>query len=257
MSEASSPELLVQGRMEVRLASSPDEVRAAQRLRFEVFNLDQGIGLSDAVSSGLDEDEFDPYCEHLLVVDNQEGRVVGTYRMLPPDRVPPFGYYSETEFDLTKIRASGLKVLELGRSCVAPGRRDGRIIDMLFRGLGVYSRRTGTDALMGCASIHGRDIELLRQVYAALVRERLLVGPELTVTPLATHVVPGVEIPPEDFDAGILERIPPLFRAYLSLGARVGGLPAYDALFKTTDFFILLILSQVTEGYARRFLAPE
>jgi putative hemolysin len=241
----------------VRLARTEREIEAAQRLRYEVFNLAEGLGLTDSTVSGLDQDPYDPYCDHLLVVDESQQIVVGTYRLLPAQRVPSFGFYSETEFDLTRVRRSGLRLLEVGRSCVAPGYRHGRIIDLLFRGLGEYVGRTGSQALMGCVSVHGRDVELLRALYHWVQAEGLAAPEHLSVAPLPSHVVPGVEVPPETIDPRLAQQIPPLFRAYLNLGARVCGLPAYDAAFGTTDFFVLLDLTRVAGPYARRFLAGE
>lgn len=255
MDNLQSPLLAVQGRMEVRLASMPEEVEAAQRLRFEVFNKEQGVGLWSATASGLDRDEFDAHCDHLLVIDHEAGRVVGTYRLLPQDRVPPFGFYSETEFDLSQVKASGLRLLELGRSCVAAGYRDGRTLDLLFHGIGAYIRRTSSQAVMGCASIHGRDVDVLRQIYATLLRDGLVAAAGLEAHPRPTHAVPGVDVPPENLDPTALDHLPPPFRTYLKLGARVCGLPAYDPLFGTTDFFVLLDKTRITNAAARRFLS--
>ena len=130
-----NPFLLRDNGLELRLASSRSERIEAQRLRFEVFNMELRLGLSSSLASGPDQDTHDGHCDHLLVVDTDRDCLVGTYRLLSFDRVPSFGFYSESEFDLTNVKRSGLRLLELGRSCVALEYRDGRVISLLFREL--------------------------------------------------------------------------------------------------------------------------
>ena len=184
-----NPFLLRDNGLELRLASSRSERIEAQRLRFEVFNLELQLGLTSSLASGLDQDAHDGHCDHLLVVDTDRDCLVGTYRLLSFDRVPSFGFYSESEFDLTNVKRSGLRLLELGRSCVALEYRDGRVISLLFRGIAEYLRRTDADALMGCASIHGTDLPELAAIQAML-SQRFLSGPEP-----AGHPPPGVRRP--------------------------------------------------------------
>ena len=133
-----NPFLLRENGLELRLASGRSEKIEAQRLRFEVFNLELQLGLTSSLASGLDQDAHDGHCDHLLVVDTDRDCLVGTYRLLSFDRVPSFGFYSESEFDLTNVKRSGLRLLELGRSCVALEYRDGRVISLLFRGIAEY-----------------------------------------------------------------------------------------------------------------------
>jgi len=243
------------GKSEARLAATLDELRAAQRLRFEVFNLNEGLGLDASRAAGLDEDDFDPYCEHLIVVDRATGRVDGTYRMLPWRRVPSCGYYAETEFDIDNVKRSFERILELGRSCVRPSARDGRTIDLLFRGLGAYVGRIGAEALVGCVSVPGRDLARLRSIWSQLAGAGLIAGREFAVTPRRGFEVPGFDAPPPCGAAPAA--LPPLFAAYLRLGARVCGPPAYDASFGTTDFFIVLDIARLADGSARRYLAAS
>jgi putative hemolysin len=129
-----NPFLLRDNGLELRLASSRSERIEARRLRFEVFNLELQLGLTSSLASGLDQDAHDGHCDHLVVVDTDRDCLVGTYRLLSFDRVPSFGFYSESEFDLTNVKRSGLRLLELGQSCVALEYRDGRVISLLFRG---------------------------------------------------------------------------------------------------------------------------
>jgi putative hemolysin len=247
-----NPFLLRDKGLELRLASSRFERVEAQKLRFEVFNLELQLGLTSSRASGLDQDAHDGYCDHLLVVDTERDCLVGTYRLLSFDRVPSFGYYSESEFDLTNVRRSGLRLLELGRSCVALEYRDGRVISMLFRGVAEYMRRTNADALMGCASIHGTDPPQLSAIQEMLSRKFL------SETSLRVYPRRGFDVPPLPRSAPVDETstfrsLPPLFRGYLRLGAKVCGPPAYDRQFGTTDFFVLAKTRDITGRYNRRF----
>jgi putative hemolysin len=248
-----NPFLLRDNGLELRLASSRFERIEAQRLRFEVFNLELQLGLASSLASGLDQDAHDGHCDHLLVVDTDRDRLVGTYRLLPFDRVPSFGFYSESEFDLTNVKRSGLRPLELGRSCVALEYRDGRVISLLFRGIVEYLRRCQADALMGCVSILGTDLPKIGAIQAML-SGRFLSDPGLRVTPRR-----GFDVPPMPWSAPVDETsafrsLPPLFRGYLHLGAKVCGPPAYDRQFGTTDYFVLARMRDIVGRYSRRFL---
>ena len=248
-----NPFLLREKGLELRLASSRFERMEAQRLRFEVINLELRLGLSSSRSSGLDQDAHDGHCDHLLVVDTDRDCLVGTYRLLSFDRVPSFGYYSESEFDLTNVKRSGLRLLELGRSCVALEYRDGRAISLLFRGIAEYLRRTDADALMGCASIHGTDLPELSSI-REMLSQRFLSDPGLRVHPRR-----GFDIPPLPRSALVDETsafrsLPPLFRGYLRMGAKVCGPPAYDRQFGTTDYFVLAKTRDIAGRYSRRIL---
>jgi len=242
--------------LEVRLARDTDDLRAAQRLRFEVFNLELRLGLAGSFASGLDRDAFDAHCDHLVVVDHRQKTVVGTYRLLLSDRVPSFGFYSESEFHLENVKRKGTRLLELGRSCVAPDYRCGRVIHLLFRGIAVYAQANGIDAMMGCASIRGNDIEELRGIYT-LLRKSYWAESKFRVTPKRGFDLPGIDTPLDIDDADVFRRLPQLFKGYLRLGAKVCGLPAFDRQFGTTDFFILLPTGEVVERYGRRFFSQE
>jgi putative hemolysin len=248
-----NPFLLRDSGLELRLASSRSEKTEAQRLRFEVFNVELKLGLTTSLAIGLDQDAHDGHCDHLLVVDTDRDCLVGTYRLLSFDRVPSFGFYSESEFDLTNVKRSGLRLLELGRSCVALEYRDGRVISLLFRGIAEYLSRTDADALMGCASIHGTDLPGLSSIQEML-SQRFLSDPSLRVTPRR-----GFDLPPLPRGARVdgtssFRSLPPLFRGYLRLGAKVCGPPAYDRQFGTTDYFVLARTRDIVARYSGRFL---
>ncbi len=251
---AGDPLLLQDNGLALRLATGRADLIEAQRLRFEVFNLELRLGLDHSLATGLDQDAFDGHCDHLLVIDNARDRLAGTYRLLSFDRVPSFGFYSESEFDLTNVKRSGLRLLELGRSCVAPEYRDGKVIRLLFQGIAEYLRRCGADALMGCASIHGTDAAELSRIQEMLL-QNFQAEPELRVTPRRGFDVPPFLGTAKGDDTSTFRKLPPLFKGYLRLGAKVCGPPAYDRQFGTTDFFVLARIGDIVRRYGRRFLA--
>jgi L-ornithine Nalpha-acyltransferase len=240
----------------VRLARDERDLEAAQRLRFEVFHRELKLGLAGSFTAGLDQDAFDRYCDHLNVIDLRDDRVVGTYRLLPSDRVPSFGYHSETEFHLENVKRAGGRLLELGRSCVAPDYLSGRVIQMFFQGIAAYAGAREFDTLMGCASIRGNDIDELREIFSYLKRSHLS-DRAFHVSPKRGFELPGIETPVEFNETEILQSLPPLFRGYLRLGAKICGPPAFDRQFGTADFFLSLPAREVAERYDRRFSPRE
>ncbi len=246
------PELLhqpvkSQPRITTSLARSAAEVAEAQRLRFKVFGEEMGARLPTA-DEGTDRDMFDEYCEHLLVRDNTEGRVVGTYRILPPDQAGSIGrYYSDSEFDLSRLEHIRGQMVEVGRSCVHRDYRNGPVIAQLWSGLAGYMIRNNHEYLIGCASIPMSDgghcaASIYRQIH------------EAHAAPAEYRVFPRCPLPLEALDSSLEVSVPPLIRGYLRLGAYVCGEPAWDPDFNTADVFILLPLSRLDRKYARRFM---
>ncbi|MFD6109840.1 GNAT family N-acetyltransferase [Streptomyces yangpuensis] len=232
----------------VRLARDEDEVRAAQRLRHQVFAGELGARL-DGPEPGLDADAFDAHCDHLLVIDEETRQVVGTYRLLPPERAAVAGrLYSEGEFDLSALAPIRPDLVEVGRSCVHPDHRNGAVIALIWAGLAHYMERTGHNWLAGCCSIPLADGGAL----AAATRERALTR---SLAPEEYRVTPHIPWNPEgiDFPAGM--ELPPLLRGYLRLGAWVCGEPALDAEFGCADLYVLLSLRRTNPRYLKHFRA--
>lgn len=229
------------------------EVRAAQRLRYQVFAVEQGATTQGP--DGLDIDGFDDHCEHLIVrhvPDGGHGEVVGTYRMLPPHArrggSSAFGLYSGTEFDLRPLAAVLGSTVEVGRSCVAANHRNGTVVSLLWRGIGRYLQLTGHRYLLGCASVDVADGGANAAAVWAKLRDGHLVDTALRCRPL--RPLPLGRIEPAAAAAP-----PPLLTGYLRLGARVCGPPCLDAAFGTADFLVLLDLESADPRYLRFFLA--
>lgn len=235
------------GSLVVSLAAGDVDVRACQALRYHIFGEEHGARLATS-EPGLDIDAFDPYCMHLLVRDSATGEVVATTRLLLDRDAKRAGmFYSETEFQLEPVLALHARILEVGRTCIHADYRAGSAIAVLWAGLARIVEMHDIDYLIGCASLpmHDEGAQALA-VYDRL-REHYLVEPELRVEPrLPLNAVHG--------SADIAMALPPLLKAYLRLGAQIGGPPCWDPLFNVADLFILLDRDRLAQRYARRFL---
>jgi len=238
------------GRYMLRFASSPEDLRAIQKLRFEVFNEELGEGLEASYATGLDEDEVDARCHHLMVLETDSQRVVGTYRMMLAEMTIGRGFYSEAEYDLSTLPLTvKTQAVEAGRACVAAAHRNGRVVQLLWRGLARYLVWNERRFLFGCCSVPTTDATEARKIHAML--ERLgSMHSEYRVTPTAQFRCPDAEegVISEELD------LPPLFGSYLKLGAKVLSGPAIDRDFHVTDFFVLLDLQDVEPHVRRAFL---
>ncbi|NBV87584.1 MAG: GNAT family N-acetyltransferase [Verrucomicrobia bacterium] len=221
----------------VRLAASPEDVRAAQTLRFLVFNLELQEGLEESYLTLRDEDAYDTACDHLLV--ECAGEVVGTYRMQTGETAARHqGFYSAQEFDLAPFEPIRAQVLELGRACVHSEHRNLRVLSMLWRGIASYARERGCRYLLGCSSLTSQDAEEGLALYEMLARKHL--APlEFRTLPLPSWICP---VPATEREPAPVPRAPKLLTAYLSLGAKICAPPALDREFKTIDFLTLLDL---------------
>lgn len=243
----SALEMPVNHRYQVRFASGPSEIRAAQRLRYQIFAEEYGARLN-ASEPGFDIDFYDDYCEHLIVRDQQEGAIVGTYRVLSPDAAKCLGsYYSENEFDLTRLAPLRSSIVEVGRSCVAAEHRTGSVITLLWMKLAEYMMKNNYGYLMGCASIPMQDGgHNAANLYLRLGKEHL--------SPFEYRVMPRSTLPYERLANDQPASMPPLIRGYLRAGAWVCGEPAWDPDFNSADLLLMLPMSKVSERYHRHFL---
>ena len=231
-----------------RLARSEDEVRAAQALRFEVFNLELNEGLQESYATGLDEDRFDPVCDHLIVEHLPSNQIVGTYRMQTGlNAATHLGYYSAREFEFEVFERFRAEIVELGRACVHRQHRNLVVLGLLWKGVADYARGTKAPYLLGCSSITTQDPATGASAYAELCR-RHLVSPEYRTRPRAEYECSLEAL------AADPAKIPKLLRAYLTIGAKICGPPAFDREFKTIDFLTLLDLDRLPEPVRQRFL---
>lgn len=218
----------------VRLADSPADLRAAQALRFEVFNIELDEGLVQSYDTGLDVDAFDAVCDHLIVEDNETGGIVGTYRLQPGPRAQAnLGYYSEREFDFAPLEAQRGQILELGRACIHQRHRNFSVLNLLWRGIAGYARERGLRYLVGCSSLTSQDESAGAAAWRQLAAAHLAPPPWRTAPHAAFRCA-------TEGDAAPAPKVPRLLSAYLALGAAVCGPPAIDREFRTIDFLTWL-----------------
>jgi L-ornithine Nalpha-acyltransferase len=239
--------------LEIKITTDPREIAEAQRLRFQVFNLEMEKGLKASYASGLDIDEFDPYCEHLIVRDLDSQAVVGTYRLLLGSQARNrIGFYSEREFDLEKIKKLDGEFLELGRTCARKDFRDRALIPLMWEAIGQYIKAHGVRFLFGCGSLYTTSIGEVSEVYSMLKR-KFYAPEDYRVAPVAKCKFEGLndDVEIED-EQSLFLKLPSLIKAYLRIGALVCGPPALDDEFGTADFFLLLDFHTMSSDYLRR-----
>ncbi len=232
---------------EIAWASTANEIKEAQRLRYKVFAEEMGAHLPKN-SDGLDVDEFDAYCDHLLIRDHETLKVVGTYRVLPPHKAQEVGrLYSDSEFDLTRLNHLRPKIVELGRSCVHAEYRSGAVIMALWSGLAQYMQKHGYEIMLGCASIPMADGgHFAASLYNSLKNEEM--------APIENHVFPRLPLPLNKLNGGLEVEPPPLIKGYLKVGAKICSAPAWDPDFNTADLLTMLRISDINPRYAKHFL---
>lgn len=255
---------LKEGReLTVSWACCEEDVRQAQRLRYRVFAMEMGAKLTPPAGRvpGLDVDAFDPFCDHLLVravsrSDDDDGLLVGTYRVLAPDAARRAGgLYIDTEFDLAPLSSLRSRAVELGRSCVHPAWRSGGVILALWSALCRYMHVHRLETMIGCASVGLKDGGQSAGALWRSLRATHLVEPRWQVQPLiALPMASSDDLPPAPGSACRGVSTPPLIKGYLRCGARLLGPPALDTAFNTADLPMMLHLSDLAPRYRKHFL---
>jgi L-ornithine Nalpha-acyltransferase len=254
----------------LRMAEGPDELRAAQRLRYQVFYEECGATPSEMMSAARrDEDDFDKFCDHLLVIEQgkvvddgtglHDGRAIGTYRLLRQDVAEKnSGFYSQSEYDLTPLlkHHSKLRFLEVGRSCVAQGFRGKPVAELLWQGIWNYVRLHRMDVMLGCASLEGTNITALADELTFLASAKQTPA-AWRVAAHPNHLIPMLQKPIAEIDQRqVLRRLPTLIKAYMRLGCYFGDGAVIDHQFNTTDILIVLPVSDINPKYFNHYGAP-
>ena len=244
-------------------AQSEAEVQEAQRLRHQVFAVEGGARLDGPEAArGLDVDRFDAFCDHLLVRGvggADDGTVVGTYRVLSPERARAAGgCYTETEFDLTRLRPLLAKAVELGRSCVHGRWRTGGVVLAMWSALAQFMVRRDLHTMIGCASIGLAAgvvpaIDLCDELRRTHKAEAPWEVRPLRPLPSAGRRDPG----PAAVASDVPHDVPPLLKGYLRCGARVLGAPAFDDAFNTADLPLMMRLDDMAPRYRRHLLERQ
>ncbi len=237
--------------LEVRWARHLDEVRQAQRLRHLVFVGEMGAQIKTSIE-GHDIDVFDDFCEHLLVCDSASAEVIGTYRVLTPNQAKRVGgFYTDTEFDLTRLRNDRSRMVELGRSCVHPDHRHGGVIMALWGALTEFMVRNQLDIMIGCASIPMRQHGVLSTEWAESIWLQLR---QTHLAPIDQHVWPRLPLPIRLSEPLVQTEPPALIKGYLRLGAKILGAPAWDPDFNTADLPMIMHIADMPRRYRKHFL---
>ncbi len=241
----------------VKLAENHEEVEKAQRLRYEVFNLEQGRGLKSAEKYGMDFDEFDEYCLHLIVLEKGSEKVIGTYRAhLGCVANSAKGFYSSKEYEIHGLYRIANKCIEFGRTCVSPQYRSGSVVALLWTGITELLVRADLTYMLGCVSLERTDPKTGWAVHE-YISGKYSICTDFTVTPR-----PGfkLERPPDHEikkvladETALRKNIPPIFKGYLRLGGLICGDPVLDREFGTIDFFIVVDINKVPPRYKRHF----
>ena len=258
LEEMRNPPLIVEQELFlIKFAENQEEVEAALRLRYEVFNIEQGIGLQSATDDEKDCDEFDEHCLHLIIVEKKTSRIVGTYRVNPgPTARKYLGFYAAREFNIKGLDGLQDEILEVGRSCVHPEYRSGAAIGLLWSGISGALIRTGLSYTLGCVSLDATDPNVGWALYEYF-KQRGTLCEQLVATPGK-----GFELPARDQEkidklledkVALLKHIPSLFKGYLRLGVKICGVPIWDKEFGTIDFLILLNYHTMPEKYYKHF----
>lgn len=232
----------------VRTTRAMDDIKAAQRLRYEIFNLELGEGLEESRERGLDADPFDMQCDHLIIEESKTRAVVGTYRLQTGMMAKGgLGYYSAQEFDFSPYEPLRVEILELGRACIHKDHRKRAVLDLLWRGIAGYASARNCRYLLGCSSLTSQDPAEGWGLYRQLEKAHLA-PPALRTSPIGRYVSPEPEkILPQT-------KIPKLFAAYLNVGAVIAGPPALDREFQTIDFLTILDLANTSVAGKNHFL---
>lgn len=237
----------------ISIAETDDALKAAQRLRYDVFVRELG-GSGSMVDHKreLEIDCFDPYVDHMLLHNDSIDAVVGVYRLMRPEMAQRAGqYYSQDEFNLTPLIRSGRRLLELGRSCVHRDYRGGTAMFHLFNGLAQYVSDHKIDVMFGVASFHGTDLAKLEEPLS-LLHHRHLAPKALRVKALVNGMQSMDIIPKSDLDRRkAMVQIPALIKAYLRLGGVVGEGAFVDHIFNTTDVCLIMDTADINTRHSR------
>ena len=245
----------------VRLAKGENDLTAAKRLRYEVFVEEFGAGgVSVDHENRLESDRFDPWVDHLILVDQkrnaqEQNHVVGAYRLLRSEVAQlECGYYSSDEYDLSVLTESGRSLVELGRSCVHRDYRGGIGIFQLWRGLACYVLDNEIEVMFGVASFHGTDVDELGQALTLLHRNHLA-PQDMRVKSRPEHYVSMDRVADGTLNqVQAMASVPPLIKAYLRLGGFVGDGAYVDHVFNTVDVCLVMDTTRMSERHRDHYI---
>ncbi len=242
----------------IRLATTQEEVKASQRLRYKVFYEEQNaVPTEEMAVLKMDFDEYDAVMDHLIVVDERlpkEDQIVGTYRLMRREVAKKFGrFYSDAEFDIQPLLTTGTEVMELGRSCVLEPYRTRAILQKLWGGIAHYVAEYKISVMFGCGSLPGTDVKAIEDQLSYLYHYHLA-PPALRVRAVETRYVEMNIIPKEQLNAKqVFSSLPPLIKGYLRLGAGIGEGAIIDPQWDSIDVCIVMPTHLITDKYFKHY----
>lgn len=243
----------------IRLAENQAEIQAAQELRYQVFYEEFGARPDpETLRLKRDADPYDVVADHLIVVDNTvigpQPKIVGTYRVIQQQGAEKVGgFYTSNEYDITPLHNCGLKMLELGRSCVLSEYRTRSVLQLLWQGIATYVVRNKIDILFGCASFHGTDVDQISRQLAYLHHYHLA-PPALRPVARKERYIEMNLHPKEPLNPReIINTLPPLIKGYLRTGCMVGEGAVIDTQFNTIDVCIVLKTDMLAQHYRKHY----
>lgn len=266
--QSENPDLRL-GTLEVRLARTAADIEGAQRLRYKTFYEEMGAKATEAMAAvGRDFDNYDEHCDHLLLIDHSrknKNHVIGTYRLIRREAADKCGgFYSSSEYDISRLISYPGEILELGRSCIDSEYRTGPVMQLLWRGLGMYVARHNVALMFGCASLPGTDPQALKVPLSYLYHHHLA-PPALRTIALPERYIDMKLLPREAFDPntafeelkldprGGNNSLPPLIKGYVRVGGFVGDGAVVDYQFNTTDICIIVKTDLMTRRYRKHY----
>ena len=244
----------------VKLAENDEERAAAFRLRYDVFVGEMGATPNAEMRARAEEfDSFDPFCEHLLLVEvsgsgsDALADVVGTIRLMTCDAARNgIGFYSQGEFDLSALLGADRRLLELSRACVAAKHRGGVAMHLLWNGVADIVAARSIDLLFGVASFWGTNPEPYHGSMAWLRRTHLAPAAIRPVAREGRRIELDARTGSTD-ERQALRSMPSLLRSYLRLGALIGDGAWIDREFNTIDVCVVIDVAQIAPRHRAHF----
>lgn len=248
------PDEIVEGRYRAKLAETQAEIESALRLRYEVFNVELSAAPNQNASPGLDVDEYDAGCKHLIIVEKATNKTIGTYRINSIESAKDArGFYAFNEFSLEDLPPEVLEqAMEVGRACIARRHRNTKVLFLLFKALLNYLKQSNKRYFFGCCSIFTQDCATGAKIFRQFEREKLI-HPTIRITPRPERSFPINQI----FADTERLALPSLFNVYLKMGVKICAAPSIDREFGTIDFFVIFDLPAMNEKYRRMFFPAE
>jgi putative hemolysin len=232
----------------IKFAKNEEEVDAALRLRYEVFK--EELQRNFQFDAGKEKDQYDDQAHHLIVVDNETQKIVGTYRMQTYEQAKAGnGFTSEVRFNLQDLPMDVLEnAVEVGRACISKEHRSGRVLFLLWKGFAGYLEHFNKRYLFGYAALDTNNMRVAQNTYHYLKEEGHL-HPKYYIEPKADY-----KPTPDQFKEETDEHeIPPLFRNYLDVGSKVIAGPSYDKKLDLIHFMILLDVEEISDRTRKMF----